>query len=161
MDAFKDFMTKAAELYLTAPAFFNWAAPLLVACIGGLIWFAFWLGRKLSEGQIEQLKGKVEVLEQHVVFAKDRADDAIREATDTKANFETFTQKIDSQAPREILQNAREGLDQNFDRLLSANTSTATVLGRNPFSYLYKLSQAPEAGQPRTRREGGVRPGSR
>jgi hypothetical protein len=30
MDAFKDFVTKAAELYLAAPAFFNWAVPLLL-----------------------------------------------------------------------------------------------------------------------------------
>jgi hypothetical protein len=30
LDAFKDFVTKAAELYLAAPAFFNWAAPLLL-----------------------------------------------------------------------------------------------------------------------------------
>jgi hypothetical protein len=135
MDAFKDFITKATELYLTAPAFFNWAAPLLLACIAGLIWFAFWLGSKLSESQIEQLKGKAEVLEQRVVFAKDRADAAVKEAKDTKAQLNTFMQKvdnlqkIDSQAAREAVRNAREALDHNINRLLSANTTTATVLG--------------------------------
>jgi hypothetical protein len=36
MEAFKDFLTKAADLYLVAPAFFNWAAPILVAIIGGM-----------------------------------------------------------------------------------------------------------------------------
>jgi hypothetical protein len=136
MGAFKDFITKAAELYLTAPVFFNWAAPLLLACIGGFIWFAFWLGSKLSESQIEQLKGKAEVLEQRVVFAKDRADAAVKEANDTKAQLKTFMQKLDSvqkvdnQASREAVQNAKEALDHNIDRLLSANTSTATLLGR-------------------------------
>jgi hypothetical protein len=56
MEAFKDFLTKAADLYLAAPAFFNWAAPILVAIIGGMIWLAFWLGGKLSEGEIAELK---------------------------------------------------------------------------------------------------------
>lgn len=122
-------MIKAAELYLAAPDFFKWAVPSLLTLIGLVVWFAFWLGKKLSEGQIEQLKGKVEVLEQRLVFAKDRADTAIDEATETKAKFEAFTRKIDSQAPREVLQNAREAVDMNFNRLLTASSSTASVLG--------------------------------
>lgn len=128
MNAFNNFMTKAAELYLSAPTFFNWAAPLLLACIGGLIWLAYWLGGKLSEARIEQLKGKVEVLEQRFEFARDKADAASKEAADTKAKFEAFTQKIDSQAPREVILNAREAVGENIDRLLTANSSTTTAL---------------------------------
>lgn len=129
MDTFKDFVTKAAELYLAAPAFFNWAAPILVAVFAGIVWFAWWLGGKLSEGEIAELKGKVEVLDQRLAFAKDRADAATKEVTAAKADFEKLRQQISNQAPRETLQNSASVLEINFDRMLSANNSTSTVLG--------------------------------
>ena len=129
MDAFKEFLTKAAELYLAAPAFFNWAAPILVAVFAGIVWFAWWLGGKLSEGEIAELKGKVEVLDQRLNFAKDRADAATKEAAEAKAEFEKLKKEIADQAPRETLQNSADAFEGNFNRLLTANNSTATVLG--------------------------------
>jgi len=129
MDAFKDFLSKAADLYLAAPAFFNWAAPLIFAGICAVIWFAWWLGGKLSEGEIAELKGKVEVLDQRLNFAKDRADAATKEATDIKAEFEKLKKEIANQAPREILQNSAAVLEINLDRLVSANNSTSKTLG--------------------------------
>lgn len=129
MDAFSDFLIKAAQLYLSAPSFFNWAAPILVAAFAAIVWFAWWLGGKLSDGEIAELKGKVEVLEQRVAFAKERSDAATKEATDIKSDFEKLKQQIANQAPREILQNSASVLEINFDRLLSANNSTSSVLG--------------------------------
>ena len=129
METFKVFMIKAAANPLpAAPDFFKWAVPSLLTLIGLVVWFAFWLGKKLSEGQIEQLKGKAGGIRTTPRFAKDRADTAIDEATETKAKFEAFTRKIHSQAPREVLQNAREAVDMNFNRLLTASSSTASVL---------------------------------
>lgn len=70
MNAFQNFMSKAADLYLAAPIFFNWAAGVVFAIACGVIWFAYWLGGKLLEGQVAELKGKVEVLEQRVAFGR-------------------------------------------------------------------------------------------
>jgi hypothetical protein len=129
MNAFSNFMTKAAELYLAAPAFFIAAVPILITAVAGVVWFAWWLGGKLSEGEIAQLKGKVEVLDQRLSFAKDRADAAAKEATDIKIEFEKLKKEITNQAPREILQNSAAVLEINLDRLVSANNSTSSVLG--------------------------------
>ncbi|MBH5397380.1 hypothetical protein HZZ13_06190 [Bradyrhizobium sp. CNPSo 4010] len=129
MDAFKDFLTKAGELYLAAPAFFNWAAPILVAAFAGIVWFAWWLGGKLSEGEIAELKGKVEVLDQRLNFAKDRADAATKEVAEAKAGFEKLKKEIAGVAPREKLQDSADVFEGNLNRLFSANNSTASALG--------------------------------
>lgn len=129
MNSFQNFLIRAADFYLAAPTFFNWIGGLIVVVICATVWFAYWLGSKLSESSIAELKGKVEVLEQRFIFAKDRADAATKEATDTKADFEKLKQQIASHAPREILQNSASVLEINLDRLVSANNSTSDVLG--------------------------------
>ncbi|MET4295934.1 hypothetical protein ABIB06_006860 [Bradyrhizobium sp. LB8.2] len=129
MNSFQTFLIKAADLYLSAPVFFNWVAGIVATGTIAVVWFAYWLGGKLSEGVVAELKGKVEVLEQRFGFAKDRADAAAKEAADTKTDFEKLKQEIANQAPRETLQNSAAVLEINFDRLLSANNSTSSVLG--------------------------------
>jgi hypothetical protein len=95
----------------------------------GWIWLAFWLGGKLSESEIAELKGKVDVLGQRVSFGKERADAATKEAADAKADFEKLRGQIANQAPRETLQDSADLFEGNLNRLLTANNSTATVLG--------------------------------
>jgi hypothetical protein len=68
-------------------------------------------------------------LEQRVSFGKDRADAATKEASDAKADFEKLKAQIANQAPRETLQNSADVFEGNLNRLLTANNSTATVLG--------------------------------
>jgi hypothetical protein len=64
MNAFTNFMTKAAELYLSAPLFFNWAVSIIVVSIGGLIGLAYWLGSKFAKAESDGLKAQIAALDQ-------------------------------------------------------------------------------------------------
>lgn len=128
MAAITNFMTKAAEFYLSAPAFFNWAAPLLVVGIGGLVGLAYWLGGKLAEAENNGLKAQIAALDQRFNFAKEQAALSTKEAVDLKAQLEKLKSQIAGRASLLELQNSTAVLDGNLNRLMIANTAVADAL---------------------------------
>ena len=66
MGDFQNFLTKGADFYLVAPSFFNWAAPIVVATIGGLIWLAYWFGGKFADSEINGQLAHIAALDQRV-----------------------------------------------------------------------------------------------
>jgi hypothetical protein len=129
MNAFTNFLTKGAEFYLSAPIFFNWAAPLLLAGIGGIIWFAYWLGGKFADSEINGLKAQIAALDQRFNLAKDQTAISTKEATESKAQLERLKQQIENHAPLESLQNSTSLLEGNLIRMISANTAASESLG--------------------------------
>jgi hypothetical protein len=126
MGDLQNFLTKAAELYLAAPLFFNWAAPIVVAFISGLVWLAYWLGGKFADSEINGLTAQALVLNQHVSFAKDQAEISAKEATGLK---ETLNEQITRRATPIELQNSTSLIEGNLARLIGANTAASESLG--------------------------------
>src|SRR5450432_1431461 len=62
MNAFQNFLEKAAELYLTAPIFFNWLFPSVFFLLCVIFYFAFWLGVKLEDAEKKGLKAQNEAV---------------------------------------------------------------------------------------------------
>jgi hypothetical protein len=128
MSDFPNFLTKAAELYLAAPLFFNWAAPIVVAIVGGLIWLAYWLGGKFADSEINGLKAQIAALDQRFNFAKDQVASSTKEATDVRSQLDKLKGQIAVHAPVEQLQNSTALLEGNLNRLLTANTAASETL---------------------------------
>jgi hypothetical protein len=129
MDDFQNFVTKAAELYSAAPLFFNWAAPIVVAFISGLVWLAYWLGGKFADSEINGLTAQALVLNQHVSFAKDQAEISAKEAAGLKARLETLNEQITRRATPVELQDSTSLIEGNLARLIGANTAASESLG--------------------------------
>ena len=129
MSDFQNFLTKAVDFYLTAPQFFNWAAPIIVGAIAGTIWLAYWLGGKFADAEINGLKAQVAALDQRFSLAKEQTVVSMKEATDSKGQLEKLRQEINNRAPIETLQNSSKVLDANLNRVLSANTAASEILG--------------------------------
>ena len=111
MDGFQSFMTKAAELYLAAPQFFNWLAPVLLALFGGSVWLAYWLGSKFSKAENDGLKAQLAVLAERLNLVKDQAAISSKEAADTKAQFDIVRRQVANQAPFKDLQSSTAALE--------------------------------------------------
>src|SRR5258708_7304086 len=129
MNAFPNFLTKGAEFYLSAPTFFNWAVPILLAGIGGIIWLAYWLGGKFADSEINGLKAQIAALDQRFSLAKDRTAISTNEATESRAQLERLKQQIENHAPLESLQNSTSLLEGNLIRMISANNAASESLG--------------------------------
>jgi hypothetical protein len=129
MDALKDFLTKAAELYMAAPAFFNWAAPIIVALIGGLIGVAYWLGGKFSESEVNGLKAQVALIDQRFNFAKEQLDLATTEASSLKTLIERLNRQVKGRAPALEVQNSTSLIEGNIGRLMGATGAASDWLG--------------------------------
>jgi hypothetical protein len=128
MSDFRNFLTKAAELYLAAPLFFNWAAPIIVAIIGGLIGLAYWLGGKFADAEVNGLKAQIGALDQRFSLAQEQTAVAAKEATDLKASVEKLQMQIKERESTEVLVLSSKLLDENVNRVLSANTAAQGYL---------------------------------
>lgn len=129
MHAFTTVVTRGAEFYLSAPTFFNWAGPLLFVGISGVIWFAYWLGGKFADSEINGLKAQALVLDQRFSFAREQADLSTREATGLKAQLDSLKGQIEGHAPVPELQNSTSLIEVNLIRLIDANTAVSKSLG--------------------------------
>ncbi|QND70808.1 hypothetical protein [Tardiphaga robiniae] len=128
MNGFTNFLTKAAEFYLSAPTFFNWAGPVLVAIAGGIIWLAYFLGGKFAESEINGLKAQIAALDQRFSLAKEQTAEAAKEAADLKSSVEKLQVQIKNREPEEVLTRSSKLLDANVNRVLSANTAAQGYL---------------------------------
>jgi hypothetical protein len=128
MNAFLEFMKKAAELYLAAPVFFNWIGPLVVVAIGGLIWMAYWLGSKFAKAESDGLKAQIAALDQRFNFAKEQTLAAGKEIEDLKIELQKLKDQLAHNATPLELQNSTAMLDLKLNRALSANTASSDAL---------------------------------
>jgi hypothetical protein len=128
MNAFLNFMTKAAELYLAAPMFFNWIVPTVVVAVGGLIWLAYWLGSKFAKAESDGLKAQIAALDQRFNFAKEQTSVAGREIEGLRAELQKLKEQIAHNATALELQNSTAILDGKLNRALSANTASSDAL---------------------------------
>jgi len=93
-------MTKVAELYLTAPSFFNWIGPALVVAVGGIIWLAYWLGSKFAKAESDGLKAQIAALDQRFNFAKEQTLVAGREIEGLKVELTKLKERPQPFGPR-------------------------------------------------------------
>jgi hypothetical protein len=137
-----NFLAKLIELYLIAPAFFNWIVPVVV---GGYVVFATsgykvgkWYEAAGKEGlkstndalktTNETLKEKNGVLEERVKLAREQAEDAKKKAEEFKAEAEELRKKVEANASREELKLAVRHLDIKASNILVANTAVSSTL---------------------------------
>ena len=128
MNAFLNFMTKVAELYLTAPSFFNWIGPALVVAVGGIIWLAYWLGSKFAKAESDGLKAQIAALDQRFNFAKEQTLVAGREIEGLKVELTKLKEQLAHNPSVLELQNSTAVLDGKLNRALSANTASSDAL---------------------------------
>ncbi|SDK27662.1 MULTISPECIES: hypothetical protein [Bradyrhizobium] len=143
MDALKDFLTKAADLYLAAPAFFNWAAPIFIAAIGGLIGLAYWLGGKFADSEINGLKAQMAALDQRFSLAKEQTAVSAKEASDLKSQLEKLQHQITNRESTEVLTESSRVLTTNLNRMISANNAAQGYLVSTGFDKNGELSWRP------------------
>lgn len=129
MNAVTNFLTTGALFYLSAPTFFNWAVPLLLAGIGAIIWVAYWLGGKFRDSEINGLKAQLAAIDQRFNLAKDQTAISTDEATASKARLELLKRQIENRAPMESLQNSTALLERNLIRMIGANNAASESLG--------------------------------
>lgn len=129
MDNFSAFLSKGAELYLSAPQFFNWVIPAFFAFVAGAIWLAYWLGGKFADAEVKGLKAHIGALDQRFSLAKEQTMVSTQEAVTTKTQLEVLKKQIEESAPREVLQNSRSVLEGNLNRVVSANNAASHSLG--------------------------------
>src|SRR5882762_6068153 len=127
MNDFASFLSKGAEFYLSAPAFFNWGAPLVVGIVGGLIWLAYWLGGKFAESENTGLKAQIAAIEQRFNLAKEQTVIFTKEIADLGAQLDNLKAKIANHAPLKELQDSTALLEGNIGRLQNANTAARGV----------------------------------
>lgn len=128
MDSFTNFLMKGADFYLSAPIFFNSAAPIAVAAFGGLIYLAYWLGCKFSQAENDGLKAQIAALDQRLNLAKEESAVAVKEADGLKVQVEKLEGQISSKAPTAEIQASAVLLRGNVNRLVSANNAVADLV---------------------------------
>lgn len=132
MNGIADFATKAVDFYLSAPTFFNWAAPLLLGAIGFLIWFAYFLGGKLSESENRGVKAENSAIEQRLKLAQEQAAISAKETEQLKTQVEALQKNIEDNASQFELQKSAAALDHNLNRIVSANEAAKFILKAEP-----------------------------
>jgi hypothetical protein len=128
MNSFTNFLTKAAEFYLSAPSFFNWAAPIAFALLCVVIYGAYWLGTRLEGSSREALKAKAEALEERLKLARDRSDEAMQKAEDLKRELTDLKNAAEAGSSLVVTRETAAHLDLKATNLLQANTAVSFSL---------------------------------
>lgn len=113
----QEFLTKLAELYATAPSFFNWMALAVPTAFGGVFMGGYWLASEFRSGAMNSQAAQIKLLEAQLSITKQSASNA-------------STAVVDAKQEADILRLAPPN-DENrnrLDRLLSTAVTESKVV---------------------------------
>jgi hypothetical protein len=118
---FPTLLTKAGDLYDVSPTFFNVSGGVVGSIFGAIV-AATWFMRGYG------LKGKIDILEERLVLAKEQQTVAQNLAETFKTELGNLREQTAKNAPFNDLQAATLHLDSTLRKLLTANNAVTSAL---------------------------------